>query len=395
MAFSEAPTLPRGLGRTAVVLCAAMVLEAYGSALAGDLLGATARPGVWLLWLPLWLAAGTVAAGPLSDRLGRKGVLAASLFLFALSALSLALPAAASSTRLSVLLAAPLLASAGAATTAALASAQEERPASRRPRTVLFGLGGLDLGSLALAWLGRSAGLSAFSPVIRLAAAALALVALAWCLAWVPESLRPESRGGAVAPAGAPGALSAAGAVVAAAVATVAFGLFAYVVGPYYFPDRSASVSLVAAWAAVLTWAAAVLWPAAAVGRGALLRSAGATLALTLAAVAAGSRIATVPGLFWALLVSTTVTATIAYLAAFHVGSAIWTDRHRGSGTALVRAGAVAAGVPVLLLTAAVDTQVYMVVNAALWGLGLIAALAVRPAPRDETDATAASGAAV
>ncbi|AWR93742.2 MFS transporter [Acidianus brierleyi] len=163
--------------------------------------------------------------------------------------------------------------------------------------------------------------------------------------------------------------------IVMAAANTIGFGLMTYVAGPYFFPELTATIILVASIAEFLAGLG--------ISPFADIISRKLTLLVSFIGTVSSTAIIyfTIPYwtsnliLFWILLVILNIFTSIGYLTEDTLKGELWPTPKRGTYTAIVRFVSIGSYIPVIFLAADLSIYQYMLFNLIIWTLGLIASI--------------------
>ncbi|WP_338117035.1 MFS transporter [Sulfuracidifex metallicus] len=351
-----------------------------------------------LAWAPLWLIIGIAFTGPLSDKLGRKRMFYLTMSLYALGAVGITF---AYEYYLILLFLAMLLFAAGGEMNTIMVMNHEIMPNRHRSKTMFFEINFINFGGLLLAAVALSSAYASvsFQRLMIGATAIVILLVLAYARLKIPESIRWLEEKGDIEGAerevkkyfkegeevkveeikkdkklpSIP--LRLAVSTIMAGANTIGFGLMTYVAGPYFFPQLTATIILVASIAEF----------AAGLGISPFADRISRKLILLISFVGTASSTAaiylTIPLwssnliLFWFLLVVLNVFTSIGYLTEDTLKGELWPTTKRGTYTAIVRFVSIGAYIPVIFLTAGLSIYQYMLFNFSVWFIGLIAAI--------------------
>lgn len=368
-----------------------------------------------LAWAPIWLAIGIIFAGPMADRVGRKTMFYVTMSLYAVGGVGILL----SGTYLLVLLfLAMLLFAAGGEMNTIMAATHEVMPRKHRGKAMFWEVNFINVGGVLLAAVALSAAYGQIifqREMIGLTFIPI-LVVLAYSRWKMPESIRwlerkgkteraareyakyyQQGRAQAAAPAGAPAVQAASSAAtggamgrrrpgiplklfVTTAVATanaVGFGLMTYVLGPYYFPNLTADIILVANLVGFVVGALVATLADRLSRVGMLLYSSVGVAAVTYAIYLLVPQWSTSLTFFWILLVALNLFVGVNYLSEDTLKGEVWPTEHRGLLTAIPRV--VSIGIIdtiAIYATSGFSLSQYTLFNALIWTLGLVGAIA-------------------
>jgi len=379
-----------------------MTLEAYIFGMASITTNWLTIPkfleSVLLAWAPLWLIIGIIFTGPLSDKLGRKRMFYLTMSLYAIGAVGITF---AYQYFLLLLFLAMLLFAAGGEMNTIMVMNHEIMPSRHRSKTMFLEINFINFGGLLLAAIALSSAYAQvqFQRFMIGATALVILVVLAYARSKIPESIRWLEQKGKVdeaekeiskyftvereipqvevkAPSNSPSIpLRLLLSIVMATANTIGFGLMTYVAGPYFFPQLTATIILIASIAEF----------AAGLGISPFADMLSRKLLLLVSFLGTASSTAiiyfTIPywtsnlDIFWALLIVLNVFTSIGYLTEDTLKGELWPTVKRGTYTAIVRFASIGLYIPTIFLTSGLSIQQYMLFNLSIWSLGLLASI--------------------
>ncbi len=377
-----------------------MTLEAYIFGMASIATNWVPMPkileSILLAWAPLWLIIGIIFTGPLSDRLGRKRMFYLTMSLYAIGAVGITF---AYTYYLILFFLAMLLFAAGGEMNTIMVMTHEIMPSKHRSKTMFFEINFINFGGLLLAAVALSSAYSSISfQRFMIGITAIFITAiLAYARLRIPESIRWLEEKGKIEKAEEeikkyfnladdvvvekrqiklpPIPLRLAVSIIMAAANTIGFGLMTYVAGPYFFPNLTATIILVASIAEFL----------AGLGISPFADVISRKLILLVAFIGTVSSTAiiyfTIPYwtsdliLFWILLVILNIFTSIGYLAEDTLKGELWPTTKRGTYTAIVRFTSIGSYIPIIFLTSGLSIYQYMLFNLSVWTLGLVASI--------------------
>ncbi|NMP22921.1 MFS transporter [Sulfobacillus sp. DSM 109850] len=357
-----------------------------------------------LSWAPIWLIIGIAVAGPISDRLGRKNTFYVTMTLYGIGGLGLIFLSSTYVTLL-VFLAVLLFASGGEMNTIMVAS-HEMMPRHHRSKTMMLELNFINLGGLLLAILSMTT--RAWSHSVELEkvsvgiALLLVLVVLLFARVNTPESLRWLVRHGAKEEAhhqalkyyGAEEGERRYQAVIeppkrqvnnqylkvsvgirlyatmATAFAGAAgFGIFTYVVAPYYYQSLTSQIIFVAGLVGFITGFIG-LWGNRLSRKHLLLWGYLGTFVFAFIIYLTTGTWTKNLDLFWVLVVLFNIFVAVGYITEDTLKGEVWPTRSRGTYTALVRFVSIGLYIGTIYLTAHYSLSHTLLFNAVVWAIG-------------------------
>ncbi|WP_218185052.1 MFS transporter [Sulfuracidifex tepidarius] len=296
----------------------------------------------------------------------------------------------------------PLLFAAGGEMNTIMVMNHEIMPNRHRSKTMYLEVNFINFGGLLLAAVALSSAYDSisFQRLMVGVTAIVILVVLAYARMKIPESIRwLEEKGDVeaaereVAKYFKPGEEVPTGSVermpsiplrlvlstTMAAANTIGFDLMTYVAGPYFFPQLTATIILVASIAEFL----------AGLGISPFADSLSRKVMLLLSFVGTAFTTAviyfTIPYwssdmiLFWVLLIVLNFFTSVGCLTEDTLKGELWPTSRRGTYTAIVRFLSIGAYIPVIFLTSSLSIYQYMLFNMSVWTIGLVASLGVVP----------------
>ena len=334
------------------------------------------------VWPPLWLLVGGVVFGPLADFVGRRGAMFVSLVFYVVGALGLIL-----GTGYVLVLAflALLLLAIGGDYNTILTAMHEYFSGDVRGSLAYLVLNFTNLGGAlasALALLSVSVAIQRLALGMTLM---VAIITLYMLRSRIPESplwiarrdtTKAHLEGRGVGIALPPLWVRV---VVCGLIGwsyTAGFTLLALTLGPYYLPNLTNWLILVFSLSSFISGLPISLI-ADRVGRRPtlLLSSLGTVATLTVMDLFINALIHAQP-LFWALFIVFSVLVNTYFLTEDVLKSEYWVTRRRGSLTALVRVISLGGSIPVIFLSSYLPIGAYLIVDTAIFGVGLAASLA-------------------
>ncbi|MDG7006894.1 MAG: MFS transporter [Nitrososphaerota archaeon] len=368
-----------------------------------------------LAWAPIWLSVGIIFAGPMADRIGRKTMFYVTMSLYAIGGVGILL----SGTYYFVLtFLAMLLFAAGGEMNTIMAATHELMPRRHRSKAMFWEVNFINVGGVLLAVVALSAayGQIAFQREMIGFTFIPILLVLAYSRWRMPESIRWLERKGKTDHAAqvyakyyssnaAPAAVAvdrpavraaASGSSVGAgpsrrpsvplkmfvttAVATanaVGFGLMTYVLGPYYFPNLTADIILVANVVGFVVGAVVATLADRLSRVGLLLYSSVGVAVVTYGIYLLVPEWSASITLFWILLVALNLFVGVNYLSEDTLKGELWPTEHRGLFTAIPRVLSIGIiDTIAIYATSGYSLSQYTLFNALIWTLGLVGAVA-------------------
>ena len=334
------------------------------------------------VWPPLWLLVGGVVFGPLADFVGRRGAMFVSLVFYVVGALGLILG---TGYVLVLTFLALLLLAIGGDYNTILTAMHEYFSGDVRGSLAYLVLNFTNLGGAlasALALLSVSVAIQRLALGMTLV---VAIITLYMLRSRIPESplwiarrnttrARLEGRGVGIAlpPLW---VRVVVGGLIGWSY-TAGFTLLALTLGPYYLPNLTNWLILVFSLSSFISGLPISLI-ADRVGRRPtlLLSSLGTVATLTVMDLFINALIHAQP-LFWALFIVFSVLVNTYFLTEDVLKSEYWVTRRRGSLTALVRVISLGGSIPVIFLSSYLPIGAYLIVDIAIFGVGLAASLA-------------------
>ncbi len=364
---------------------------------------------VALVWSPLFLILGIAFAGPISDALGRRLTFFFTMALYAVGAVGIFF----FSTPFVVLFfLALLLFAAGGEMNTIMAANHEIMPRKYRSRTMFWEINFINVGGVVLGLVGFVAaseyGSLSFSKELVAAMFVPILAVLLFSRLKMPESVRwLEAKGRhAEAAAAVQKHFSAAASATTAAPAApapqatggkhpsmgtkifvvtaiaganaVGFGLMTYSLGYYYYASQIASIILVANLVGFLAGGVVSLMAEQWSRKKVLTYSMVGTFIVTwgiyflnISTAAFSNSLVT----FYAVLIILNVFVGAGYLAEDTLKGEVWHTTRRGTLTALTRFISIGAAIPAYFIGLHLTENNYILFNALVWSVGLIAVL--------------------
>jgi MFS family permease len=374
------------LGVVFVVLSLGAAVEAFVYSIAYIASGWVSVPrylvALLSIWPPLWLLVGGVVFGPLADFVGRRGAMFVSLVFYAVGALGLIL-----STGYVLVLTflALLLLAIGGDYNTILTAMHEYFSGDVRGSLAYLVLNFTNLGGAlasALALLSVSVAMQRLALGMTLV---VAIITLYMLRSRIPESplwiARRDTTKARLGSRGVGIALPPlwVRVVVGGLIGwsyTAGFTLLALTLGPYYLPNLTNWLILVFSLSSFISGLPISLI-ADRVGRRPtlLLSSLGTVATLTVMDLFINALIHA-QLLFWALFIVFSVLVNTYFLTEDVLKSEYWVTRRRGSLTALVRIISLGGSIPVIFLSSYLPIGAYLIVDTAIFGVGLAASLA-------------------
>ncbi len=385
-----------------------LALESYVFSLASIAIYWVAIPKalgtLLLVWAPIWLIVGIIVAGPFSDKFGRKITLYLTLLLYAIGGLLLFF----SSTYGMILfsLAIMLMAGGGEMNSIMIAS-HELMPRKHRGKATMMIINGINFGGLVLAVLALSSAASAVSFQRDVVAAAVLIVVVILFLTRVsmPESVLWLYKKGRTTEAQkviqsyyganweaeldlqppAPKPVSAVSNVsmgftmlimiLIAAANTIGFGLMAYSLAFAFFPHLQPTILAIFEGVGFVVGFVGLI--ADRVSRKKMLfwTMLGTFVVTVIIGLTTGTWQHNMT-LFWILLVILAGINSLQYLTEDTIKAEVWPTLQRGTLTAIARFVSIGLLIPAYILTSSMPASTYILFNAAVWFVGLVAATA-------------------
>ncbi len=385
-----------------------LALESYVFSLASIAIYWVAIPKalgtLLLVWAPIWLIVGIIVAGPFSDKFGRKITLYLTLLLYAIGGLLLFF----SSTYGMILfsLAIMLMAGGGEMNSIMIAS-HELMPRKHRGKATMMIINGINFGGLVLAVLALSSAASAVSFQRDVVAAAVLIVVVILFLTRVsmPESVLWLYKKGRTTEAQkviqsyyganweaeldlqppAPKPVSAVSNVsmgftmlimiLIAAANTIGFGLMAYSLAFAFFPHLQPTILAIFEGVGFVVGFVGLI--ADRVSRKKMLfwTMLGTFVVTVIIGLTTGTWQHNMT-LFWILLVILAGINSLQYLTEDTIKAEVWPTLQRGTLTAIARFVSIGLLIPAYILTSSMPPSTYILFNAAVWFVGLVAATA-------------------
>ncbi len=386
-----------------------LALESYVFSLASIAVGWVAIPHalgeLLLAWAPIWLIVGIGASGPFSDKYGRKVTLYLTLALYAVGGIVLFF--ATSYVLLLIALAVMLMAGGGEMNSIMVAS-HELMPRRHRGKATMLIINGINFGGMVLAIVAlATAALSGTAAIAEerdvVAVAVLVVVAVLFAtrvnmpesFLWLQKKGRTDEAEATVAryygsdwksevdlnPAP-PAHLTSGGymfytmvvMVLIAAANTIGFGLMAYTLAFAFFPHLQPTILLIFEGAGFVVGFLALIADRVSRKKFLFWTFLG-TFAITVVVAATTSVWQKDMSLFWVLLVVLAGVNSLCYLTSDTLKAEVWPTLQRGTLTAVARFVSIGLYIPAIYVTAHMTTQQYVSFNAAVWGVGLLAAI--------------------
>lgn len=364
-----------------------------------------------LAWAPIWLIIGIGLAGPFSDKYGRKVTLYATLVLYAIGGIILFFGS--SYPVILISLALMLLAGGGEMNSIMVAS-HELMPRKHRGKASMMIINGINLGgtilaivALATAAISGTAAITVQRDVVAIAVLVVVVVLFATRVS-MPESflwLHKKGRDDAmektiksyfgadihaqaivhdtVESAKPASTLAQHGpgyavftmivVIVIAAANTIGFGLMAYTLAYAFFPHLQPTILLVFEGAGLVLGFIGLI--ADQVSRKKFLFwSFLGTFVMTAIVGLTTHLWAHHMIIFWIMLVILAGVNSLCYLTSDTIKAEVWPTLHRGTLTALARFISIGLYIPAIYITAHMSTTHFILFNAAVWFVGLLAA---------------------
>ncbi len=366
-----------------------------------------------LAWAPIWLIIGIIIAGPFSDRYGRKVTLYSTLALYAVGGIILFF----SNTYVLILISLALMLMAGGGEMNSIMVANHElMPRKHRGKASMMIINGINFGGMVLAILALStsavtgkAAISVQRDVVAIAVLVVVAILFATRVS-MPESflwLQKKGRIGELektikayfGPEISAEAMAAQVAesdesrksrstvsagylwftmivmIVIAAANTIGFGLMAYALAYAFFPHLQPTILAVFEGAGFIIGFLGLI--ADRVSRKHFLFwSFLGTFVMTVIVGATTSVWKHDMSLFWIFLVILAGVNSLCYLTEDTVKAEVWPTVHRGTLTAIARFISIGLYIPTIYITANMSTTHYILFNAGVWFVGLLAATA-------------------
>ncbi len=366
-----------------------------------------------LAWAPIWLIVGIIFAGPVSDKFGRKFTLYATLALYALGGIVLFF----ANTYIVILISlALMLIAGGGEMNSIMVASHELMPRKHRGKATMMIINGINFGGMVLAILALTSsalsGQAAIS-VQRNVVAIAVLVVVAVLFAsrvtmpesflWLQKKGRteqlektirnyfgPDVHADAVAkeaiesakppvPARKPSSgyvlFTMIVMIIVAAANTIGFGLMAYALAFAFFPHLQPTILAVFEGAGFVIGFLGLI--ADRVSRKKFLFWSFLGTFVMTAIVGLTTHIwQHNMGLFWVLLVILAGVNSLCYLTEDTVKAEVWPTVNRGTLTAVARFISIGLYIPTIYITANMSPSHYILFNAGVWFVGLLAAAA-------------------
>lgn len=357
-----------------------------------------------LSWAPLWLIIGIAIAGPVSDRLGRKNTFYVTMTLYAIGGLGLIFLSQTYATLL-IFLAILLLSSGGEMNTIMVAS-HEMMPRRHRSKTMMLELNFINLGGLLLAILSMTTAAWSHSVELEKVSVGIALLMVLLVLLFArvntPESLRwlirrgdqerahqealrfygpeeGERRYQAMMEARSPEARNAytrvsVGVRLYATMATAfagaaGFGIFTYVVAPYYYKNLTSQIIFVAGLVGFITGFIG-LWGDKLSRKHLLLWGYLGTFVFAFIIYLTTGTWTKNLAIFWFLVVLFNIFVAVGYITEDTLKGEVWPTKSRGTYTAFVRFVSIGLYIGTIYLTAHYSLSHTLLFNAIVWAVG-------------------------
>ena len=385
-----------------------LALESYVFSLASIAVYWVAMPKslgeLLLAWAPIWLIIGIIVAGPFADKYGRRITLYLTLLLYAIGGIVLFF----SSSYIPILVALALMLIAGGGEMNSIMIASHElMPRKHRGKATMMIINGINFGGLVLAVLALSSAASAvsFQRDIVAAAVLIVVVILFATRASMPESFLWLNKKGrtqqlekavqsyygpnwqaeldlqppAPKPVAAVSTVSTGFTmlimIVIAAANTIGFGLMAYALAFAFFPHLQPDILAIFEGVGFIVGFVGLI--ADRVSRKKLLFwTFLGTFAMTVIIGLTTGAWQHNMSLFWILLVVLAGVNSLCYLTEDTIKAEVWPTLQRGTLTAVARFVSIGLYIPTIYLTANMSTTNYILFNAAVWFVGLVAATA-------------------
>ncbi len=395
-----------------------LALESYVFALASIAVGWVPMPkslgDLLLAWAPIWLIIGIALAGPFSDKYGRKVTLYATLGLYAIGGLILFF----STTYVIILISlALMLIAGGGEMNSIMVASHELMPRKHRGKATMMIINGINFGgtvlaivALATAALKGSHAIAAQRDVVAIAVLVVVVILFATRVN-MPESFLwlqkkgksaelektiksyfgPEVQADAIAqeamdaarPAKTAGPRPSAAytwftmivMVIVAAANTIGFGLMAYALAFTFFPSLQPTILAVFEGAGFIIGFLGLIADRVS-RRKFLFWSFLGTFVMTAIVGLTTHTWQHHMSLFWILLVILAGVNSLCYLTEDTVKAEVWPTVHRGTLTAVARFISIGLYIPSIYMTAHLSTSNYILFNAGVWFVGLLASAA-------------------
>ncbi len=354
-----------------------------------------------LAWAPIWLIIGIIIAGPFSDRYGRKITLYLTLLLYAIGGILLFF---ASSYGLMLFALALMLMAGGGEMNSIMVASHELMPRKHRGKATMMIINGINFGGLVLALLALGSvnanerSVVAIAALIVVAILFLTRVSMPESVLWLHKRGRTaeaqkvaEGYYGAnwesqvdftPAPPKATSEVSKVSVgftmlimILIAAANTIGFGLMAYALAFAFFPHLQPIILAIFEGVGFVVGFVGLI--ADRVSRKKLLfwTMLGTFVVTVIIGLTTGVWQHNMT-LFWILLVILAGVNSLQYLTEDTVKAEVWPTLQRGTLTAVARFVSIALYIPTIYFTATMSPSNYILFNAAVWFVGLVAATA-------------------